>query len=168
MSASRVAEFQQHSGKVLWNIAVAMVYAAVIMIAVEYSFYRLMPMSFWLWYENVRVLEPAVEGTKLTFQSFSEVNRRSNVRWTDTLYCDLHDGNGFRNHASQIAHRDGVDPSGLSAKNWTFHPLAPTAGSTCAMISSISLLLPYGIEKRQVIDGYARDQLFDIQPKGSL
>ena len=33
MSASRVAEFQQHSGKVLWNIAVAMVYAAVIMIA---------------------------------------------------------------------------------------------------------------------------------------
>lgn len=122
-----------------------------VMFAVDYSFHRWMPTSYWFYYEDFYPTEMEYgPEDPITFISEAEIKRRVEIEWTDILRCKY---DGVYQYASVYYSSkmfDGpreFDPEDPQA--WVWQGQRPQVPTTCYADSTACAILPYGIEKCQ-------------------
>ena len=153
MNHDIVAELREHAPIVFWRFALMAMMAAGLTASVQFAFYNIMPAKYWFEYESVRPVQPVRAGRRLDLVSTAAIYRRVDMRWNDVLRCRFGDGRGFRIVSTVATSDDDVEPRPMGEKVWTYGRHAPVAGAQCYIRSVITVRLPYGAEKSQVITG---------------
>lgn len=126
------------------------VIAFVLVLVGTYSFYWIMPGSFWASYDKILVADASLEHGVLEFRSVRNVRREANLSGVDVLFCDL-DRDGEFGHFSGVPWRgdatqpnDGPAPTGP----WAYAGRTPAPGTGCYLRAVVTLHLPFGIAKQ--------------------
>lgn len=145
---SKTLEFKHHGGDLFRRFATMCVLSICFGVAVEYTYLRITPASWWFKYYDVAPVVPVQAGQFANFRSDREIKRRIRVLdFNDSLYCKI---NGeMSNYVTESDVATNLEPVGRSFKKWTFARIMPERGTYCQLVSSITAHLKYGITKYQ-------------------
>ena len=139
--------------KSLKNILISYVAALVALVALEFSYYRFMPITHFIKYESVHLVGHARFGYPLTFISNSFSRAGVTLVWRDLLFCQL--PGDYEAEFILISYQpfervvSKTADIGHSRKPWQYHAETGPVGSTCFLEYGPTLKLKYGI-RRQV------------------
>lgn len=124
---------------------------------VERAIYQLTPMPFWVNYHDVKKFGDYVIGSDLVFYSFADYKRPVNVGYNDVLKCQCqeyteHCENGFFTYSIYPSAGKAYYPK-KPVQPWTYQGNKPDYPTVCYLKSTITLELPQGVIKQQVIQG---------------
>lgn len=126
------------------KIAVGYAVLTAFVVAVEFTVLSFMPLSWWVEYRSMRVIE-APSGGPLEIDSILHRKRVVDMRFSDSLFCDLpHRPNGFRIYSTQFSALNRAEPKdGVS--HWAYTADVPEGPAACYVRSSVTVALRYGI-----------------------
>ncbi|MFZ1741882.1 MAG: hypothetical protein WAT93_03455 [Pontixanthobacter sp.] len=136
----------------LGMLAVALCLGGLAIIG-EYAWLRLQPVDAYFHYDTMRITSAPASGP-LEFISAVQYFKSVDMHWRDTLYCDLLDGNGFRNVSVLESSANSVGPTqgdGPRERAWTYTAIVPSRPAVCYLRSTPTAELRYGIRKTQII-----------------
>ena len=132
------------------KIAAGYLFGVAAFVALDWTALTFLPLSTWVEYRTVRIVPPVPLGGPIDAQSDLVRHRISDMRFSDTLFCDLGDGNGYRLYSTIPSSFESAPPKdGIS--NWTYTGPVPSIHAWCYMRSTINIDLKYGIEKKPQI-----------------
>ena len=124
-------------------------------LGIEYSFFRVAPITLWVEYENIRPAKLEFEiGEEMRFISNVKIRFSPHIHWNDVLMCE--------DPKTQIFVRiDEFESSSIKAENrlpetdvyWQWNGKLPKSPTTCYLNSQIQLHLPFGITKDDAFNG---------------
>ena len=131
-----------------------------ILFSFHYGYLTFSDHENWFKYHDVSFVE--VEGNSIVFRSTSEIFRKTDFEWEDTLFCNTDNGEGFMNITRQKSSLKGAETKSLNSVSWKYLEFFPRS-STCYLRTVATAILPYSITKSQVLIGSP----FWIPRKGS-
>lgn len=134
--------------------AVAYVMTVALFVALQYTFYKIMPMSFWIEYQSIEVPAKVLSlGEPPVFVSHAtgSTERSADIEWNDVLRCNFDEnGHGFKYLSNYESSVTAYKPEeSVRATSWQYNSAVPDSPAICYLDSTITLILPYGIEKHQ-------------------
>ena len=120
--------------------------------AILYSFYELMPHSYWFNYESITSQVSHYHyWERPRFYSDTHIFRDIDLTWNDTMYCDFNDWKKYQLYRSLEQEVWILHPLENSAEPWIFNIRWPNKEAKCYMNTVATLHLPYAIDKKQEV-----------------
>lgn len=104
-----------------------------------------MPASHWFVYHKVEpIKDEFAVGERLRFYSTRTVNKAIRFEWSDALYCDFGDGQGFGTYSIyESANSAIIVPQENFKGPWTYHAPVPERSAICELRTAVTAKLKY-------------------------
>lgn len=118
----------------------------------SFGFYSFSPTDWYFTYSSVEPVASPVEidSDYILMESTLEVLIDGNLRWNDVLRCRQLDGL-FTFYSQYDTSADMVYRGAERKTQWEYRGYIPDNPSVCRMDSTITRVLPFGIEKQQTL-----------------
>lgn len=118
------------------------VYAIVIVLTVFLQNH--LPRSHYFIYHYVSPVKVDFKvGEELQFYSTYQIRKTVDIHYSDTLYCDLYDGRGFRFFSSYDSTAVSIGPIPKKTGVWVYHGKLPNTPSACYLRTTVTAVLQY-------------------------
>ena len=136
--------------------AIAYIATVALFTTLQYSFFRVMPMSYWVEYQAIQAPVTPLELEEppvFVSHAIGATEKAVNISWNDVLRCNFDDnGDGFKylsNYESSVTNY--IAKEEVRATSWQYNSTVPHKPAICYLDSTITIKLPFGIEKHQRI-----------------
>ena len=119
--------------------------AALFVMAFPYLFLKTAPLSWFLYYQRIEIVEPVMSGAPINLISFIGRPMGSGfLYFHDVLRCDSDEDGRFENYSNQSGGPVPSKPGKLAPFPWKFNARVPQAGARCFVESTVTYDLVFG------------------------
>jgi len=106
----------------------------------------------WFKYYDITATKPSIKvGEILSVTSDSEIVRKVEMRWSDTLFCAFDDDMEFIYYSDYQSGPFLVNPRAREKRKWSYGGRVPKEDSVCFLHSTITGVMKFAKDKTQTI-----------------